>query len=200
MEDYGITPNYSFSDFIVVFENSLEKEFCEKCIEKFKTDENKYQGIVGSGIKLDTKRSTDLQISGSPEWEEEDRVFFESLNKGIQEYVEKFSKLTLQSVSHAFKDSGYQIQETKPGDYYIWHDDFSCTNNDSAPRYLTYLWYLNDIHEDGYTEFLDGTKIQPEVGKLLIFPATWTYVHRGFPPKSEVKYICTGWVHTTDIP
>lgn len=63
------------------------------------------------------------------------------------------------------------------------------------PRYFTFIWYLNDIHEDGYTEFIDGTKIQPETGKMIIFPSTWTYTHRGYPPKSEVKYICTGWIH-----
>ena len=49
---------------------------------------------------------------------------------------------------------------------------------------------------DGYTEFKNGIKIQPEQGKLLIFPAVWSYIHRGFPPKTETKYICTGWIHT----
>ena len=51
------------------------------------------------------------------------------------------------------------------------------------------------IKNAGYTEFLDGTKIQPEAGKLVIFPATWMYVHRGVSPKKETKYICTGWIH-----
>ena len=30
-----------------------------------------------------------------------------------------------------------------------------------------------------------------------MFPALWPWVHRGFPPKSEVKYICTGWLYST---
>lgn len=90
-------------------------------------------------------------------------------------------------------DSGYQIQRTLPGDFYTWHTD-ACAEN-SKVRQLTYIWYLNDVHDDGYTEFLNGTRIQPETGKMIIFPATWTYLHRGYPPKSETKYIVTGWVY-----
>ena len=58
------------------------------------------------------------------------------------------------------------------------------------------MWYLNTIEEkdDGYTEFIDGTKIQPVVGRLIFFPATWTFLHRGYPPKVK-KYLCNGWMH-----
>ena len=59
---------------------------------------------------------------------------------------------------------------------------------------LTFIWYLNDISEGGHTEFNTGFKVQPELGKLVIFPGLWPWVHRGNAPKSEVKYICTGWV------
>ena len=67
-------------------------------------------------------------------------------------------------------------------------------------RLLTIIWYLNDIHEDGYTEFYSGLKVQPEEGKIMMFPALWPYVHRGFPPKSETKYICTGWIRVSNYP
>ena len=65
-------------------------------------------------------------------------------------------------------------------------------------RKLTFIWYLNDIIEGGDTEFSSGLKIKPETGKIVIFPALWPWVHRGNPPKSENKYICTGWVRSTD--
>ena len=63
---------------------------------------------------------------------------------------------------------------------------------------ITYLFYLNTIEEGGETEFIDGTKIKPETGKLLIFPATWTYEHRGNVPISSNKYICTGWLYNNN--
>ena len=75
-----------------------------------------------------------------------------------------------------------------PGDFYTWHHD--CMDD----RLLTIIWYLNDVNQDGYTEFSSGLKIQPEIGKILMFPAQWPWVHRGYPPKYETKYICTGWI------
>lgn len=200
-ENSDIMKPHEFKNFIWTAQNSLSKEFCARCIEKFDIDENCYQGITGDGLRLDIKRSTDLCISDLDYWKDEDAVFFESLNIEVKKYLSQIPEaFSLGSVSDGFKDTGYQIQKTEPGGFYKWHNDFSCTNFDKGPRYITFIWYLNDIHEDGYTEFVDGTKIQPEVGKLVLFPSTWTYSHRGYPPKNETKYICTGWIHTTKIP
>jgi len=198
----SLRPIHRFSDLIEVIPNALTKEFCDKCIEKFNKDENTYQGVTGAGVDLNVKRSIDLAITGCEGWEEEDDIFFKSLNKHLNDYTNKWQawSLGVASENNSWRDSGYQMQRTDPGDFYIWHNDFSCGNNDNAPRYITFIWYLNDIHEDGYTEFIDGTKIQPEAGKLVMFPATWTYMHRGYPPKSETKYIVTGWVHSIIIP
>jgi hypothetical protein len=97
------------------------------------------------------------------------------------------------------QDSGYQIQRTNPNSGYSWHSDFNTIKSEienNGVRMLTFIWYLNDIVEDGYTEFIDGTKIQPKTGRMVIFPACWTFFHRGYPPKSEIKYIATGWLHS----
>ena len=51
---------------------------------------------------------------------------------------------------------------------------------------------MNDIEEGGETYFYNG-KVKPEAGKLILFPATWTYNHKGNMPKSDDKYIITGW-------
>ena len=90
------------------------------------------------------------------------------------------------------RHNGFQIQRTKPDEGYAWHND-SCSQ-----RLLTWIWYLNDV-EEGYTEFYDGFKVKPETGKLMIFPATWQYPHRGVPPKTGLKYICTGWVYSNAV-
>ena len=68
--------------------------------------------------------------------------------------------------------------------------------DDDASRVYTYIWYLNTIKkkDGGYTQFIDGTKMQPKAGRLVMFPALWPYLHRAFPPKVR-KYICTGWIY-----
>lgn len=186
-------------DLIYVPEKKLDKDFCKHCIEKFKIDDNRYQGITGSGINLEMKRSTDLKITGKDDWNEEDSVFYDSFKDTLKSYEEWITdRLTYPYLDACLRgtieDTGYQIQETLPGGFYQYHHDGM---ND---RLLTIIWYLNDIHVDGYTEFFTGLKIQPEEGKILMFPALWPWVHRGYPPKSETKYICTGWIRNVYTP
>lgn len=69
---------------------------------------------------------------------------------------------------------------------------------DSAQRFLVYFWYLNDVEQGGETEFygLDrSVKVQPRAGRLIMFPATWQYLHAGLPPVSGNKYIIGGYMH-----
>ena len=182
----------------------MSSDFCKDTINKFENDDRKIQGSTMEGVSLEFKKSTDLPISKYEDWKNEDEVFFRSITECLPEYYEHCNQYG-PYFPHAFigvsdyqninpLDSGYQIQRTYPGEYYHWHHDGRIINN--TIRVLTFIWYLNDIKHDGYTEFKNGMKIQPEQGKLLIFPALWSYIHRGFPPKSETKYICTGWIHT----
>ena len=179
------------SDFIYIQKDALPKSFCDNVIQKFELDDGKRQGQVGSGVRLDIKRSCDLSISGKEDWKSYDEAFFKSLNNALKEYLRFIPEEYIQfkALGRFEDDTGYQIQKTQPGDYYIWHHD------QTTSRLVTFIWYLNDVKDGGYTEFIDGTRIQPEAGKLIIFPATWDFLHRGVSPKTETKYLCTGWVH-----
>ena len=197
--------NYKLSDFIHVEYNTLSEEFCNSVIGKFETDNRKQQGKLGSGknsvVNVDIKDSIDLMISGLDEWKEEDEVLFNSVNKYSQKYRNKniLQDIKIPILLDTMSDTGYQIQKTSPNSGYTWHDDFDPSYDNTSVagiRVLSFIWYLNDISEGGYTEFIDGTKIQPERGKFLIFPSSWNFIHRGFPPKKESKYIITGWLHS----
>lgn len=198
--------SFQYSKFIYCVDDALSEHFCRTCIEKFEIDERKYEGHIGSGyINKEVKDSTDLQISSLSDWKYEDDVFCKTLSEHLKIYVnsdiikERTDKDTIEILQNEMQDSGYQIQRTNPNSGYSWHSDFNIFKSEienNGVRMLTFIWYLNDIVEDGYTEFIDGTKIQPKTGRMIIFPACWTFFHRGYPPKSEVKYIATGWLHS----
>jgi hypothetical protein len=185
---------------------SLDSGFCRHVIEKFEKDENKHDGYVGNGtVDKNIKSSIDLNITGYPEWKHENDEFQVRLREGMLEYRNYLIDINprFSPVSSQIRDSGFQIQRTDPGCGYTWHSDsqFYCEANNGIVttniRTLTYIFYLNNVPkvDGGYTEFVDGTQIVPDQGKLLFFPATWEYIHRGFPPQTIKKYICTGWIY-----
>ncbi len=183
----------NFDDLTYIMQNQLDEDFCKHVIEKFDKDDRKKEGVIGRGLDTSMKRSTDLYITKKEGWEEEDDIFYKSLSKNLESYMDWLSApYDHFAGNYPSEDSGYQLQQTKPGEFYKYHHDQMGT------RKLTFIWYLNDIIEGGDTEFSSGLKIQPETGKIVIFPALWPWVHRGNPPKSENKYICTGWIRSTD--
>ena len=78
---------------------------------------------------------------------------------------------------------------------YIKHNDFAIKWDEKKYRVVTFLWYLNDVTEGGETEFWGSHKIKPEAGKLILFPACWSFPHSGLMPISHDKYILTGWLY-----
>jgi len=197
--------------YIYVDKENISKEKCEMIINKFINDERKYKGIT-IGITENIKETNDLQITGLEDWKEIDDYLYNNLNKALKQYSNRFIKnksgeiiknskdqiITMELFIRNTMDFGYQIQWYKANTgYYDWHTDFIdkviLLNQN---RILAFIWYLNDVEVGGETEFLNG-KIKPEAGKLLLFPATWTYLHRGKMPISNDKYIVTGWLGFT---
>ena len=187
-------------DLIYTIENSLSKVFCKHVIDKFEAEPNKQPGrISGENPKVDktVKDTTDFGVTTSSNWVEEDKIFFDALQIGLKKYtghISNINKNLCPNSTYQMQDTGYKIQKYEPNGFYSWHNDWCMTRQGS--RVIVFMWYLNTIkiQDDGYTEFLDGTRLQPTCGNLILFPATWTYVHRGYRPKVS-KYLCNGWIY-----
>ena len=66
----------------------------------------------------------------------------------------------------------------------------------SARRFLVFFVYLNDVDFGGETEFPTfDLQVSPECGTILVFPSTWTFLHRGNVPISNDKYILGSYKH-----
>ena len=58
-----------------------------------------------------------------------------------------------------------------------------------------FFLYLNS-NFDGRTSFSEyDMQVYPKAGRLLMFPPTWTYLHAGYKPKLESKYIIGSYLH-----
>ena len=79
----------------------------------------------------------------------------------------------------------------------VWHSENSHVSLDESTRKLAFIFYLNDVEKGGETEFLyQNIKVKPRKSRLVIFSPDWVCTHRGNVPKSNTKYIITGWVQS----
>ena len=90
-----------------------------------------------------------------------------------------------------------KIQATPPfgGGFHNWHSEVC--NWENMDRCFVWSFYLNDIEiDEGETEFLyEKMRVRPRKGLGCMFPAGWTFQHRGNPVHSATKYMTTGWWH-----
>tara|TARA_B100001996_G_scaffold186131_1_gene142354 strand:- start:8182 stop:9072 length:891 start_codon:yes stop_codon:yes gene_type:complete len=214
----------NFSDMIAEYDDVIPADKCKEIIDKFEYDQRKSKGITaadteGKATQESIKKSTDLWISQWPEWEEYDHYFFEKLSPHVKQYLMFIKERLGDDVQSKgdLVDSGYQIQRTNVGEGYGWHadDDVSpildtivfplrgYTDSGSvlcARRLFTYMWYLNDDFSGGETQFRVGPgkddifSVAPKQGKLICFPASWYFHHRGDIVTKGSKYVCTGWL------
>ena len=186
----------------------LSQEFCDKLIAKFDNDKDVHQGVCGHKdgppqVNLDIKQSIDLHIYNNRKYHFESHELQRVLLKTIGTYSDLINEQCPDLVYPLFRKNsyitGFNIQKTTPGGFFTWHsDDFvdpDATNG--YYRAISYLIYLNDVEEGGYTEFVDGFKALPKRGHICLFPCTWSYPHRGVAPVSGDKYIIAGWWMTS---
>jgi len=116
------------------------------------------------------------------------QIFFEEC---YSKYLEEYSILN-EYDKHGILDA--KIQKTTPGKgYHLWHSENKSMR--FRNRICVFSLYLNTVSDGGETEFLYQKKrFNPIKNRLLIWPATYTHLHRGNPPLSGDKYLLTGWV------
>ena len=185
-------------EFIYECDNVFPVDFCNRVIEKFEKSNLKMNGRMAGGEICAVKKSTDVRIYDEPEWVEEEKYFQVMIRKAMKKYETFIFKMDVDDKVKKYMSGDLmnthihppQIQRTEPGQYYHWHHDQTYP---PCWQIFTYLIYLNDVEKDsgGTTEFSCGKTIQPKAGKIIFFPSTWTYYHRGKTLQKGVKYIAT---------
>ena len=181
---------------------SLSKPLCEELISLFEKSSYTYPGETFGGLTPQVKNTTDLIISSinDPSWCAINKTLVCELTYNIREYINSLSILCDSSYdilnSHSLIVNSMQMQkyDVDTGKY-EYHNDYSCEFDTKQMRQITFLWYINDVTVGGETEFGNNTKVVPEEGKLVLFPAHWTFPHKAHTPISNAKYIITGWAY-----
>lgn len=175
----------------------VDKNLCDKLIHYFENNNKKFKGtfLVGSeDIEIyDPNKKQTMEIT----FKQQETILFNNYMLELTKCLDKYKK------KYPYCDKGQErwslelwpkIQKYKPKQgYHIWHNENSGSKA-TIKRHLVFMTYLNTVMSGGETGFWDQkVKIKPKKGLTLIWPATWTHTHKGYPPTKQNKYIVTGW-------
>ncbi len=178
-------------DLIHVHENVVDPSVCQFLIDTFENLSEKHE-LVSQNKKpnftqfnLTENRDLSEQISNVH------NLFIQQTIGYRDKYYEFVDNRVFPS-QHAFEQ--FRIKRYNVGGDEMFDTHVDVMDYSSARRFLSFLWYLNDVDDGGETVFKDIT-IKPKAGTLLIFPPLWMYPHRGNPPISGPKYIMSTYLH-----
>ncbi len=124
--------------FIYEVAHALKPDTCREMIQRFEARvDQQVAGRIGQagGEAPEVKHSTDLRISGREDWRDIDRTLSQQLVATFNEFGHEFPFFS----ANSFKDIGYNLQRTLPGEYYHWHVDAG--PGAFSERQLVAIWY-----------------------------------------------------------
>ena len=92
----------------------------------------------------------------------------------------------------------FNLQHYAPGEgFKRWHCDWTISQEATEPvhRVLAWILYCNTVDEAGTEFHWQEHHESAERGKLLIFPAGPSHIHRGRVNDRQSKLIATGWIN-----
>jgi hypothetical protein len=169
---------------------------CDRLIGYHSINPSKFTGTIGRGVDLDVKNSTDCRLlNDDPELFTD---YYSILQKCADQYIKKYTMADRYSAWRIGEPAHIQ-HYTPDGGFYTWHAERTNTMPNIITRHLVFMTYLNNITDGGETEwYYQKIKIKPEKGLTVIWPADWTFTHRGIPSPTQDKYIITGWYNFYD--
>jgi len=177
----------ALNDFIQTHENAIDSDTCDFLIQLFEQNPEYCENEEGQSY-------SQFNLTEVRELSEEVNKIHNDLIRNVykhrDEYYECYDKRVFPD-SHAFekfKIQRFMPNEDNENDTYVDVQDYT-----SAKRFLCFMWYLSH-NEAGQDEFLD-LFIQPEKGKLVVYPSLWLFPHKKITPVNEPQYILKTYLH-----
>ena len=179
---------------IRVYDDILDKEFCQTLIEKFEATDDK---TVWNDYR---KFSDTLLLENVDYWKDEIPVCLNAFTKIIEKYKgdlpwpDEHKKL----FPKEYTLEGIKLKKYSPNDIdeFPWHVDV--TTGETGLRFLAFFIYLDD-NDAGETEFIENKTTTISVkcvgGRAIMFPPMFPWVHCGRKPVNKPKYLLQSYLH-----
>ena len=196
-----------YKDFVGIYDESVPVELCNEFVESYE-EAKKNRTIIDCTVENET-----LNIDNPPSLIRRDEVafvnplsstiyprppvnaYFKFLEECFKSYTKRYG---IEFYGSIYNDV-FKIHKVRKSEgYHKWHYEKDAPQ--SIERLMAYMTYLEAPKEGGETEFLhQSLRIEPIVGRTLIWPATYTHMHRGNPPLDGEKMYITGWFTASRI-
>ena len=178
-------------DLIHIHENAVDPNICQFLVNLFENSTDKHEVVNQQRKPFFTQFNLTENREISDEVNNVHNFFIQQTLSYKEKYYEFVDERVFPS-QNAFEQFRIKKYDTSGEQMFDTHVDVM--DYASARRFLSFMWYLNDVEEGGSTVFKDVI-IKPKVGTLLVFPPLWMYPHRGEAPISNPKYILSTYLH-----
>ncbi|MBC7659358.1 MAG: 2OG-Fe(II) oxygenase [Chitinophagaceae bacterium] len=172
--------------------NAIPPAFCAALIAKFDNDK-----AVQVDPQPEYSKRLYLNISQHMSWIKEVTKATQLADPYIADFFRLPEPYTAKGIAEWIND-GFIVAKYAEGDVCGFHDDGQSPDEPSnGLRYLTVIFFLNDVKEGGELHFpVQGIKIKPTQGTMVLFPAQLTHPHEVLAVKDN-RYVLQTWV--TDV-
>ena len=196
-----------YKDFVGIYDESVPIELCNEFVENYE-EAKKNRTIIDCSVK----NKTGILDQMSPHVRKDEvayvaplmstiypippvNAYFEFLQKCFVVYMERYS-IDFYGIIYNNVFKIHKVRKTEG--FHKWHYERAIPA--TIDRLMAYMTYLEVPKKGGETEFLhQSLRIDPIVGRTLIWPAGFTHMHRGNPPLDGEKMYITGWFNAAKI-
>ena len=196
-----------YKDFVGIYDESVPIELCNEFAKSYETAKKNR-----TFIDLSKENETLRPIEERTLYRSDESMFvtpitstiypvppvqayFEILKKCLVCYTKRYNILFSGPMYHDV----FKIHKVRKSEgFHQWH--YERGSPTSLDRLMAYMTYLEVPKKGGETEFLhQSLRIEPIVGRTLIWPAGFTHMHRGNPPLDGEKMYITGWFNAPKV-
>ena len=181
--------------FIGIYDGALTSDECNVVRQYFDKHPDQEPGQIGYGfVDPKLKDSTDV-YSRFTDSSFSHKILYKGIEEGFQKYEAEHAGMNHTDRFSLYNSCNFQKYEPKQG-FKLWHHEstnFTNYPNPQTTRALAWMIFLNDCPGGGTMFMEQDFTLEAKCGRLAIWPAGWTHVHRGQVSETHTKYIATGW-------
>ena len=126
-----------------------------------------------------------------------DEYVMENLQLCVDEYIKKYNFADDTNPWRIIQSPNIQYYPLSGG-FYKWHCERITCDKPVSSRHLVFMTYLNDVDDEGETEFFhQNLKIKPEAGSVIIFPSKT--LHLVHPIADNFRYTVAVLAYNKDM-